>query len=111
MFPKSVCRLYQLWQDGKIDEAIKLQGLVAQAEKACKEGIAATKFGAGHFAGPRAGLENPELFYPRKPYKPLGKDMQTWVIDVMKHLVEVESSIPDLHSGKGSSQTNGYGKH
>ncbi|KIV79431.1 hypothetical protein PV11_06993 [Exophiala sideris] len=111
VFPKSVCRLYQLWQDGKIEEAIKLQGLVAQAEKACKEGIAATKFGAGHFAGPLAGLETPELFYPRKPYKPLGKDMQTWVIDVMKHLVETESSIPDLHSGKGSAQTNGNGNH
>ena len=83
-----------------MQEAMKLQGLVAQAEKACKEGISATKYGAAYFAGPLAGLQDQQLFYPRRPYKPAGKEMQTWIVDVMKHLVEVESSIPDAHAAK-----------
>jgi len=111
VFPKSVCRLYNLWQEGKVQEAVKLQGLVAQAEKACKEGIAATKFGAGYFAGPLAGVNDPQAFYPRKPYMPANKEMQTWIIDVMKHLVEVESSIPNVGTRRPMEQINGIGKH
>jgi 2-keto-3-deoxy-L-rhamnonate aldolase len=111
VFPKSVCRLYRLWQEGKVREAIRLQGLVAQAEKACKEGIAATKYGAGYFAGPLAGLDDPEIFYPRRPYKPASKDMQSWIVGVMKHLVDVEKSIPDLYGSKEAAHTNGVGEH
>ncbi|KAL4752232.1 hypothetical protein BDW72DRAFT_212104 [Aspergillus terricola var. indicus] len=95
VFPKSVARLYTLWKDGKVQEATKLQGLVAQAEKACKEGIAPTKFAAGYFAGPGAGVTDPKAFWPRKPYRPSGKEKQDWVVQVMQHLVEIERSIPD----------------
>ncbi|KAL4987947.1 hypothetical protein BDW68DRAFT_197033 [Aspergillus falconensis] len=96
VFPKCVAQLYTLWKEGKVQEATKLQGLVAQAEKACKEGIAPTKFAAGYFAGPGAGVTNPMAFWPRKPYKPSGKEKQDWVLRVMQHLVEIEQSIPDL---------------
>lgn len=95
VFPKSVAKLYSLWKEGKVQEATKLQGLVAQAEKACKEGIAPTKFAAGHFAGPGAGVTDEKAFWPRKPYKPSGKDKQEWVVKVMQHLVEIEQSVPD----------------
>ncbi|KAL5314198.1 hypothetical protein ACEPPN_018623 [Leptodophora sp. 'Broadleaf-Isolate-01'] len=95
IFPKSVSKLYALYREGKISEAVKLQGLVAQAEKACKEGIAPTKFGASYFAGPKAGIAGKELFWPRKPYAPSEKVMQDWVVEVMKGLDEVEKSLPD----------------
>ncbi|OJJ06017.1 hypothetical protein ASPVEDRAFT_140083 [Aspergillus versicolor CBS 583.65] len=95
VFPKSVAKLYSLWKEGKTQEATKLQGLVAQAEKACKEGIAPTKFAAGYFAGPRAGVTDEKAFWPRKPYKPSGKEKQDWVVKVMQHLVEIEQSVPD----------------
>ena len=95
VFPKSVARLYALWKDGKVQEATKLQGLVAQAEKACKEGIAPTKFAAGYFAGPGAGVTDPKAFWPRKPYRSSGKEKQDWVVQVMQHLVEIEQTIPD----------------
>jgi dihydrodipicolinate synthase/N-acetylneuraminate lyase len=111
VFPKSVCWLFDLWQEGKVSEAIKLQGLVAQAEKACKEGIAATKYGTGYFAGPVAGLNNAETFYPRRPYKPVGKDMQAWVVNVMKHMVDIEKAIPDRYGGEKPVQSNGVEKH
>ncbi|KAJ5226355.1 hypothetical protein N7468_007580 [Penicillium chermesinum] len=78
IFPKSVAKLYSLWNGGRLEEAKKLQGLVAQAEKACKEGIALTKYTAFHFAGPHAGLMNPKTFWPRKPYAPIGADKAAW---------------------------------
>lgn len=46
VFPKATSKLYNLWEAGELQEAKKLQGLMAQAEKACKEGIALTKFAA-----------------------------------------------------------------
>lgn len=109
VFPKSVVKLFNLWEAGQIKEAIKLQGLVAQAEKACKEGIAATKYGAGHFLGPLASITTPQSFWPRKPYKPLGKDRETWVINVMGVLADIERSIPDLYAAKGN--VNGINGH
>lgn len=95
VFPKCVARLYALWNDGNIEEAKKLQGSVAQAEKACKEGIAPTKYAAAHFAGPAAGISEPKAFWPRKPYVPCGAEKAAWVEKVMHHLVELEQTLPD----------------
>lgn len=108
VFPKSVSRLYALWKEGNVSEAVKLQGLVSQAEKACKEGIAPTKYGAAVFAGPKAGILEVEKFWPRKPYLPSPKPMQDWVVDVMMHLDEVEKTLPDVKGpGKEKKVTNG----
>lgn len=107
VFPKSVSKLYSLWQEGKTAEAVKLQGLVAQAEKACKEGIAPTKYGASYFAGPKAGIEDKALFWPRKPFLPSPKAMQDWVVDVMKGLDEIEKSLPDVVAPGLGAKTNG----
>jgi 2-keto-3-deoxy-L-rhamnonate aldolase len=96
VFPKCVARLYALWNEGKITEAKELQGLVAQAEKACKEGISPTKYATAHFAGPRAGVTEPKAFWPRKPYLPCDDKKAHWVESVMQHLVELEESLPDV---------------
>lgn len=96
VFPKSVSKLYSLWQEGKIDEARELQGRVALAESACKKGLSATKYGTAHFAGPAAGLMDETLFYPRKPYKPAGKELRQSTIEVMQPLAKLEASLPDI---------------
>ncbi|KAJ5259362.1 hypothetical protein N7478_012343 [Penicillium angulare] len=95
IFPKSVVQLYELWSSGRFEEAKQLQGFIAQAEKACKEGIAPTKYGAFHYAGPTAGLNDPKTFWPRKPYTPCGSDKAAWVEKVMEHLVKIEGALPD----------------
>jgi dihydrodipicolinate synthase/N-acetylneuraminate lyase len=106
VFPKCVVHLHSLWKQGKTEEATKLQGVIGQGEKACKEGIAATKFAAGYFTGPAAGLTDSQLFHPRKPYKPAGKDLQNWIIGVMQHLAELEKTLPDAY-GPPAQQSNG----
>ncbi|KXS98725.1 hypothetical protein AC578_10500 [Pseudocercospora eumusae] len=107
VFPKSVSRLYSLWQEGKIEEARELQGRVALAEAACKKGLAATKFGTAYFAGPVAGLSNRASFSTRKPYKPAGKALQDSTIATMQPLAELERSLPDLISRPPSKSANG----
>ncbi|KAI7429683.1 Aldo/keto reductase [Hortaea werneckii] len=96
VFPKCVAKLYSLWQEGKVEEARQLQGQVALAESACKKGLAATKYGAGVFAGPAAGVTEEAAFYPRKPYKPASKDVKEATIALMGRLKDMESSLPDV---------------
>ncbi|KAK4499715.1 hypothetical protein PRZ48_010233 [Zasmidium cellare] len=109
VFPKSVSKLYLLWQEGKIEEAKKLQGRVALAEAACKKGLAATKYGTSYFAGPIAGLSNSASFHPRKPYKPASKELQQSTISTMQHLADLERSLPDViaRPTKASIRSNG----
>lgn len=95
VFPRAVSRLYELWQEGSIEEARKLQSLVALAESACKKGLSATKFGAAHFAGPAAGVHSQAAFTTRKPYKPAGSELQQSTIKTMAILADFEKSLPD----------------
>lgn len=71
-----IARLYALWKEGGVLEAAMLQDLVAQAEKARKEGIAPMKFAAAHFAGAKADVMDPRAFWSREPYKPCEKEKQ-----------------------------------
>ena len=89
--------MYGLYQEGKVAESVKLQGLVSHAEKACKAGIAATKYGAAHFAGPVVGISDKLAFLPRKPYASANETMQAWVVKTMEHLEKVEKELPDRH--------------
>jgi glycerol 2-dehydrogenase (NADP+) len=109
VFPKSVSKLYSLWQEGKIDEAKKLQGQVALAEQACKKGLSATKFATAYFAAPLAGLAKHASFNPRKPYKPASPELQKSTISTIHHLTEFEMSLPDVIVGKQTKNklTNG----
>lgn len=107
VFPKTVSRLYNLWQEGKVDEARKLQGEVALAEGACKKGLAATKYGTAYFAGPLAGLSNAALFKPRKPYKEASPELQASTVRTMQHLAEMERSLPDRIAYPREPATNG----
>ncbi|TAQ84214.1 hypothetical protein B7494_g7468 [Chlorociboria aeruginascens] len=95
IYPKSVSKLYALYQEGKVAEAVKLQGLVAHGEKACKLGIATTKYGSAYFAGPLAGVNDKKAFWPRKPYAPINQTMQSWVVNSMGILEMTESGLPD----------------
>lgn len=95
VFLKSVSKLYALYQDGNVVKAVKFQGVVAHAGKACKEGIAATKYGAAVYAGPVAGVTDKAAFWPRKPYAPASETMRPWVEKSMEHLAKIEKDLPE----------------
>lgn len=100
VFPKCVALLYSLWQEGKIEEAKKLQGRIALAESACKKGLAATKFGVARFTAPLAQLTDETLFYPRKPYQPAGVQLKKTTISLMGDLENMEKSLPNIVVGR-----------
>lgn len=95
VFPRSTSKLYNLWTVGKTDEARKLQGLVAEAEKVCKEGIALTKYAAWYFIGRDLGIDD-KVYYPRKPYLPVNKERQEWAVKAMADLAAYEKTLSDV---------------
>ncbi|KAF2493936.1 dihydrodipicolinate synthase [Lophium mytilinum] len=108
VWPKSTARVYDLYVAGELEEARRLQEVVASAEWACKKSLALTKFGAGHFVGKKIGFEDPRTWYPRKPYAPAGEKLQAWTVEVMGVLEVEEARIPDrVFKGKGTNGVNG----
>ncbi|KAF2017489.1 dihydrodipicolinate synthase [Aaosphaeria arxii CBS 175.79] len=98
VFPKSTSKLYDLWVAGEKEQARALQDVVANAEWACKKGVVLTKFGAGHFVGPKIGVKA-EAFHPRRPYLPPAEKAQKWTVDIMGVLLDEEEKIPDKTFG------------
>ncbi len=100
VFPKSTARVYDLWKEGKLEEAQKLQDLVANAEWACKKGLACTKYGAWWFLGRKLGLSDEKQFEVRKPYLDLSDGMKKWSVETLSVLDATEQSLPN-RVGKG----------
>lgn len=102
VFPKATAAVYDLWVEGKKDEAKRLQDVVANAEWACKKGLAQTKYAAGFFAGKKLGLGDEKTFWPRRPYLPVNEKMQKWTVDVMGVLEAEEDAIAEKVLGKAA---------
>ncbi|KAK8151297.1 dihydrodipicolinate synthase [Phyllosticta citrichinensis] len=90
VFPRSTATIYDLWKKGDVEEAKRLQQVVANAEWACKKTLAATKFAAWWFFGRKIGLDERLAFAPRNPYLEADSKLQAWTIDTMKVLEEWE---------------------
>ncbi|KAK7987796.1 hypothetical protein PG989_008111 [Apiospora arundinis] len=97
VFPRATSMIYDLWAAGKVDEARDLQDKVANAEWACKKGIAQTKYGAWWFVGHKSlGLDGnggENLFRMRKPYLPLGEEAKKWTVETMQVLEAAEDAL------------------
>lgn len=92
--PKTIMRIYQLYKEGKVNEALELHRKAALAESACKSGIATTKFAAATFAATRAGIENAEdKFKPRTPYEEAGDAAKQNVIKTLAEVGKIEDSL------------------
>lgn len=91
VMPKSVARLYRLWEQGRQDEALALQHTLALAEQPTKAGIANTKFAAAVGTAKRAGIDNAiDGFRPRRPYGKPSSDQQRRIRDTVAQLSYLE---------------------
>ncbi|KAM5350968.1 hypothetical protein ACJ41O_003691 [Fusarium nematophilum] len=90
IFPRSTSGVYDLWKEGKIDEARKLQDVVAHAEWACKKGIACTKYGAWYYLGRAIGVDQESSWNMRRPYQPLSEEMKSWSLKTLGVLADIE---------------------
>jgi dihydrodipicolinate synthase/N-acetylneuraminate lyase len=92
IFPGSTAAVYDLWKAGKTDEAKELQFKVANAEWACKKGIAMTKYGAWYYFGRDLGLDNEETWEMRRPYSALNKASKEWALETLSVLANDEKT-------------------
>ncbi|KPM39761.1 putative 4-hydroxy-2-oxoglutarate aldolase, mitochondrial [Neonectria ditissima] len=69
VFPKTLVRIYDLYKEGKFQEAMDLHKKAALAEQPCKAGIASVKYAAALNTAKAAGIEGAEAkLVPRRPY-------------------------------------------
>ncbi|KAF7548924.1 hypothetical protein G7Z17_g6737 [Cylindrodendrum hubeiense] len=79
VFPMLASRVHALYKQGRVDEAIRLQKVLALAESPC-QGIAATKFAVACHSARAAGVDVPEeKLEPRHPYDPVGESAKKQV--------------------------------
>ncbi|KAH8658354.1 dihydrodipicolinate synthase [Xylariales sp. PMI_506] len=93
VFPRSTARVFDLWREGKLDEARALQDKVANAEWACKKSLALTKYGTWYYVGKKIGLQDEKMFVMRKPYLESAEAQKTWAIETFGVLAEDEELI------------------
>ncbi|KAH6897413.1 dihydrodipicolinate synthase [Thelonectria olida] len=94
IFPASTSGVYDLWKAGRTEEAKELQDDVANAEWACKKGIACTKYGAWYYLGPQLGLKDESTWLMRQPYQPLNDGMKKWTLETLGVLEKSEKERP-----------------
>jgi len=83
--PCAVSQMYELWKQGKHDEALKMQHILSLAESPTKAGIANTKYAAAIYTAPLAGIEDAApLLRPRRPYSEPGEEAKARLREVMQ---------------------------
>lgn len=94
IFPKTVVKIYNLYQDGKYKEALELHRKAALAESPVKAGIASVKYAVSQYSAVAAGIENPESkLAPRKPYVPVNDAAKANIKKTMDAVAEIEKSL------------------
>jgi len=94
IFPKTVTRIYELYGQGKHDEALQLHRLASVTEVLSKSGIASTKYAASLTSAKSAGVADAEeKLRPRRPYEPLGDEAKKGIQAKMEELMKIEASL------------------
>lgn len=94
VMPKSIVKIYNLYQEGKIEEAMQLHQKAALAEQSIKSGIAATKYAASLHTAKAAGIANAEeLLKPRTPYEPPSDAAKKMIRDTTEAIGQIEASL------------------
>ncbi|KAL2823020.1 hypothetical protein BJX63DRAFT_438948 [Aspergillus granulosus] len=94
VFPKTIVKIYNLYQSGKYAEAMELHKKAALAEQPCKNGIASVKYAAAMTTAKHAGIDGAlEKLKPRRPYKEVDNAGKIAVMELTAGLVGVEDSL------------------
>jgi len=98
VFPRTIARIYNLYQDGNFDEALALHQKAALAEQPIKAGIAATKYAAAIHSAAYAGIDNAiALLKPRRPYMEPADAIKQRVKSTMAEVAQIEQALPVIN--------------
>lgn len=94
VFPKTIVQIYNLYQEGRFQEALDLHKRAALAEQPCKAGIASVKYAAGITTAKAAGIEKAsEKLKPRRPYvEPSDADKKN-IESQISGVISIEASL------------------
>lgn len=94
VFPKTIVQIYNLYQQGKIGEAMELHKKAALAEQPCKAGIASVKYAAALNTARAAGIEGAvDKLKPRRPYVEPSEVEKKNIEAQIESLVSVEAGL------------------
>ncbi|OQE28571.1 hypothetical protein PENSTE_c003G09203 [Penicillium steckii] len=94
VFPKTIVRIYNLYQEGKLQEAMTLHKQAALAEQPCKTGIASVKYAAALNTAVHAGIEGAlEKLKPRRPYLEPSDTEKRDIESQTSSLVDIERNL------------------
>jgi 4-hydroxy-2-oxoglutarate aldolase len=94
VFPKTIVHIYNLWNEGKVQEALELHKKAALAEQPCKAGIASVKYAASLNTAKAAGIEGAgEKLKPRRPYLEPSDAEKKAIESQIASLVSIEASL------------------
>lgn len=100
VFPKTIVRIYDLYRQGKYDEALRIHQTCALAEQQIKDGIGATKYAAAIRSATYAGIKDAERrLQPRTPYTPVTEATKSAVRKGTEECARIEESLPLRGSG------------
>ncbi|KAF9639249.1 hypothetical protein BFW01_g11055 [Lasiodiplodia theobromae] len=93
VFPRTTVKVYELYKQGRVEEAMKLQKKTSLAESPCKSGIAATKYAVARYSARLAGIEGAvEKLKPRAPYDEVGPAAKKAVEEIMAEVGKIEQA-------------------
>lgn len=93
VFPRTTVKVYELYKQGRVEEATKLQKKTSLAESPCKSGIAATKYAVARYSARLAGIEGAvEKLKPRAPYDEVGPAAKKAVEEIMAEVGKIEQA-------------------
>ncbi|KAI0023664.1 hypothetical protein F4780DRAFT_729004 [Xylariomycetidae sp. FL0641] len=94
VFPKTIVKVYDLYREGRLREALELHRTAALAEQPCKAGIAAVKYAAALNSARIAGVDDAlERLKPRRPYVAPGDAEKRAIEEGIRSLVDIEASL------------------
>ncbi|SPJ79611.1 related to dihydrodipicolinate synthase [Fusarium torulosum] len=103
--PKTIVRIYNLYQEGKFQEAMALHKKAALAEQPCKAGIASVKYAATLSTAKAAGIKGAaDKLKPRRPYVEPSDAAKKGIEAQISEMLSFEAT---LKSPAEKKQTNG----
>ncbi|KAI7781447.1 dihydrodipicolinate synthetase [Diaporthe eres] len=101
VFPKTIVRIFELYRQGKYDEALRIHQKAALAEQQIKDGIGETKYAAAIRSATYAGIKDAERkLQPRTPYTTVGEATKAAVRKGTEECARIEESLPLRGSGR-----------
>jgi 4-hydroxy-2-oxoglutarate aldolase len=96
VFPKTIVRIFDLYQEGRMKEAMALHQKAALAEQGCKAGIATVKYAVAQVTAKAAGIDESlakQQLKPRRPYQEPSDEEMRSIDELIAPLLEIEAGL------------------